>query len=135
MIDVRLLHHLEKLPRIGGERFHIAALALGIDGVERERRLARARQAGEHHELVARDREVDVLEIVLARAAHRDGSPVEQLGQWIGGCGGDPFGGLGSSGFRSAWHAGRSSDGRGHTSTGLYGWPPRFRETAPGVPR
>jgi hypothetical protein len=33
---------------------------------------ARARQAGEHHQLVARDLHVDVLQVVLARAADRD---------------------------------------------------------------
>jgi hypothetical protein len=72
LVEVRLLHHLQKLPRIGGETFHIAALALGIDGVERERGFARARKPGEHHQPVARDLDVDVLEIVLARAADRD---------------------------------------------------------------
>ena len=72
LVDVRLLHHLQELAGIGRERFHIAALALGIDGVEGERGLARAGQAGEHHQLVARDFDVDVFEIVLARAADRD---------------------------------------------------------------
>src|SRR5262249_50228847 len=39
---------------------------------EGERGFARAREPGEHHQLVARDFEIDVLEIVLARAADRD---------------------------------------------------------------
>ena len=72
LVDVRLLHHLQELARIGGERLHVAALAFGIDGVEGERGFARARQAGEHHQLVARNLDVDVLEVVLARAADRD---------------------------------------------------------------
>ena len=72
LVDVRLLHHLEELARIGGQALDVAALALGIDRVEGERRLARAGQAGEHHQLVARDLHVDVLEIVLARAADGD---------------------------------------------------------------
>ena len=71
LVDVRLLHHLEELPRIGGEGLHIAALALGIDGVEGERGFARAGQAGEHHKPVARDRDVDIPEIVFAGAADR----------------------------------------------------------------
>ncbi len=72
LVDVRLLHHLQELPGVGGEGFHIAALAFGVDRVERERGFPRARQPGEHHQLVARDFEVDVLEIVLAGAADRD---------------------------------------------------------------
>src|SRR5262249_21057057 len=69
LVDVRLLHHLEELPRVSRERLHVAALALGINGVEGERGFARAGEAGEHDQPVARDRDVDILEIVLARAA------------------------------------------------------------------
>src|SRR5262249_46329033 len=76
---VRLLHHLQELPGVGGERLHVAALALGIDGVEGERRLARAGQPGEHHELVARDLDVDALEVVLARAADGDHAAVVRV--------------------------------------------------------
>jgi hypothetical protein len=72
LVDVRLLHHLQELAGVGGKRFHVAALALGIDGVEGERGFARAREPGEHHQLVARDLEIDVLEIVLAGATDRD---------------------------------------------------------------
>ena len=70
LVDVRLLHHLEELAGIGRQALDIAALALGIDGVEGERRLAGAGQAGHHDQLVARQVEIDVLEIVLARAAN-----------------------------------------------------------------
>ena len=70
-VDVGLLHLLEELPGVGGERLDVAALALGVDGVEGERGLARAGQPGDDHQLVARDLDVDVLEVVLARAAHR----------------------------------------------------------------
>ena len=72
LVDVRLLHHLQELAGVGGQQFHVAALAFGIDGVEGERGFARAREPGEHHQLVARDLEIDVLEIVLAGAADRD---------------------------------------------------------------
>ena len=72
-IDVGLLHQLQELAGIGREGFDIAALALGIDGVEGERGLAGTRQAGDHHQLVARHVDVDVLQIMLARAA--DGDP------------------------------------------------------------
>ena len=66
-VDVGLLHLLEELPRVGRERLDVAPLPLGVDGVEGERRLARARQAGDDDQLVARDLDVDVLEVVLAR--------------------------------------------------------------------
>jgi hypothetical protein len=70
MLDIRLLHHLQELARISGERLHIAALALGIDGVEGKARLARAGQAGDDDQLVPRQIDVDPLEVMLARAAH-----------------------------------------------------------------
>ncbi len=72
LVDIRLLHHLQKLARIGGQRLDVAALAFGIDGVERERGFSGAGQAGEHGELVAGNLDVDVLQIMLARAADRD---------------------------------------------------------------
>ena len=59
LVDIGLLHHLEKLP--------------GIDGVECERRLSRTGQAGHDNQLVARQIEVDALQIMLARAADGNG--------------------------------------------------------------
>ena len=35
-VDVGLVHLAEELPGVGGERFDVAALALGEDGVEGE---------------------------------------------------------------------------------------------------
>ena len=49
-VDIRLLHPLEELPGVGGQRFDVAALSLGVDGVEGERRLARPAHAREDHE-------------------------------------------------------------------------------------
>ena len=66
-VDVGLVHLAQELPGVGGQRLHVAALALGVDRVEGEARLARAGEAGDHHERVARQREGDVLEVVLAR--------------------------------------------------------------------
>ena len=71
-VHVGLVHLLEELARVGGERLDVAALPLGEEGVERERRLAGSRDAGDHDQPVARDVEVDVLEVVLAGAANRD---------------------------------------------------------------
>src|SRR5207302_4166343 len=67
-VDVRLLHHLQELARVRGQALDVAALALGVDRVERERRLAGAREAGNTDEGVARQPDRDVLQVVLARA-------------------------------------------------------------------
>ena len=72
VIDVRFFHHVEELPRIGAERFHVAALPLGINRVEGEAGFARPGQAGDHDQLIAGDIDIDILEVVLARAAHLD---------------------------------------------------------------
>ncbi len=45
MLDVRLLHHLEELARVGREALDVAALPFGIDGVEGEAGFARAARA------------------------------------------------------------------------------------------
>ena len=69
-IDVGLLHLLEKLPRVGRERLDVAALPLGVDRVEGERRLTRAGQAGDDRQLVARNIDVDIAKVMNARAAY-----------------------------------------------------------------
>ena len=71
-IDIGPLHLVQKLARVGGERLHIPPLALGVDGVEGQRGFARSAQPGDHGEGVARDLDVDILQIVLARAMHGD---------------------------------------------------------------
>ena len=71
-IDVGLAHLFKELTGIGGERFDVASLPLGIDGVEGQRRFARPAQPRDHDEPVARDRHVDVLEVVLPRPFNDD---------------------------------------------------------------
>ncbi len=68
-VDVGLFHQLQELPRVGGQRLDVAALALGVERVEGERALAGAGQAGDDDQPVSRQIEVDVLEVVRARAA------------------------------------------------------------------
>ena len=72
-IGVGLFDALQKLPGIGRQRFHVAALAFGVNRVKGERRLARARDPGHDGQAVVRDFKVDVLEIVNASPAHDDG--------------------------------------------------------------
>ena len=71
-IHVRLLHLIEELPRIRGQALDIAPLALGIERVEGERRLAGAAQPGDDDQLLARDFQREVFEVVLARANDAD---------------------------------------------------------------
>jgi hypothetical protein len=71
-VDVGLFHQLQELARIGRQRLDIAALAFGIQRVERERGFARAGQAGDDDQLVARQVEIDVLEVVRTGAANAD---------------------------------------------------------------
>ena len=68
-VDVGLVHLAQELPGVGRQRLHVPALALGVDGVEGEGRLARARQAREHDQPVARQLQGDVLEVVLTSTA------------------------------------------------------------------
>ena len=72
-VDVGLVHLPEELAGVRRQRLDVPALALGVDGVERERRLARPGQAGEHDEPVARQVEVDVAQVVLPRASDHQG--------------------------------------------------------------
>ena len=72
LVDVRLLHLAEELAGIGGQALDVAALALGVDGVEGKAGLAAAGQAGDHDQPVARQLDGDVLEVVFAGAANDD---------------------------------------------------------------
>ena len=72
MIHVRFLHQGEELAGIGGERLHIAALAFGIEGIERQGRFAGTGQAGDHDQLVAGQNQIDVFEVVGAGTPDHD---------------------------------------------------------------
>ena len=72
-VDIGFFDALEELPGVGGERFDIAALAFGVDGVEGEAGFSRSGDAGNHSYGVVGDLEADIFEIVDARARNRDG--------------------------------------------------------------
>ena len=72
VIHIRLVHLPQELAGIGRERLDVAALPFGEDGIERQGGFARAGQPGDDHQLVARDLDGDILEVVLARADHAD---------------------------------------------------------------
>src|SRR5262249_31852859 len=67
-VDVGLLHHLEELARVCGEALYIAALAFGVDRVERQGGLPGAREPRDADQLVSGQPDGDVLEVVLAGA-------------------------------------------------------------------
>ncbi len=72
-VHVGLLDAIEKLARVGGERFDVAALAFGVERVESQAGLAGAGDAGDDGQGIVRNIEAEVLEIVDARAADADG--------------------------------------------------------------
>jgi hypothetical protein len=76
----RLLHLAQELAGVARERLDVAALALGVERVEGEGRLARSRNPAEDHELLLRDLDGDVLEVVLPRSA--DDDPVRLHDGW-----------------------------------------------------
>ena len=71
-VDVGLVHLSEELPGIGRQGLDVAPLSLGVDRVEGETGLARPRDAGEHDQLVARQFDVDVLQVVFAGTSDDD---------------------------------------------------------------
>ena len=92
VVQVRLFHHREELAGIRRQRLHIPPLTLGIDGVEGERGLTRAREPGQHNQAIARQVQVQILEVVGAGAADAD---TVHGPAWPEGCGR----GLGSTGL------------------------------------
>ncbi len=72
-IDLRLVHAIQELAGVGRECLHVAPLALGVQRIEHQRGFAGAGNAGDHQQFVQRQVDVEVLEVVLARAANVDG--------------------------------------------------------------
>ena len=71
-VHIRLFHLAQELPRVAGQALHIATLTLGINGVEGQGGLARAGQTGHHDQLVSRNGDVHVAQVVLPRALDDD---------------------------------------------------------------
>ena len=69
-VDVRLVHLAQELAGVGREGLDVAALALGVDGVEGQGGLPRARQAGEDDQPVPGQVERDITQVVLTSAAN-----------------------------------------------------------------
>src|ERR1700733_8834987 len=94
-VDIRPLDLVKELAGIRRERFYVASLALGIDGVESERRLAGSGKTSDHGKRVTGNSNIDVAQIVLTCSAHGDmsngheGSENDEVpmnkghGQWV----------------------------------------------------
>src|SRR4030066_1660387 len=65
VIDVRFLHLPQKLTGIGGKGLYVAALPLGIYGIESQRAFPRAGNTGDNHQFVPGDNDVYIFEVVL----------------------------------------------------------------------
>jgi hypothetical protein len=72
LVVLGLFQLAQKLARVGRQRLDVAALALGIQRVEGQRRLARPGHPGKHDELALGDRQLVDVQVVLARAANDD---------------------------------------------------------------
>ena len=71
-VNVGPLQLMEKLPGVDRQAFDVLPLPLGIERVEGQRTLARAAGTGNHHEPVAGDVDIDVLQVMHAGAADAD---------------------------------------------------------------
>ena len=67
-----LVHAVQKLSGIGRKSLHVTPLAFGKQRVKHQAGLAGPAGAGHHRELSGSDIQVNVLEIVLTRAANTD---------------------------------------------------------------
>ena len=65
LVHVRLVHLGQELAGVGGEGFHITALAFRVDDVEGQCGLPRPRGAAYDHKLIAGDVQREVFEVVL----------------------------------------------------------------------
>ena len=71
-INIRALHLIEKLPRVGGKRFDVAALAFGVKRIESERGFTRTGKPCDHGERVAGYFQMNILQVVLPGAPDND---------------------------------------------------------------
>jgi len=75
--QIRRSSGIYELPGVRAEALDEAALPLGVEGVEGQRRLAGARDAGDRHELARAKLEIDALQVVgLGAAEDEHGNPL-----------------------------------------------------------
>ena len=67
-IDVGPLELVEHLTRLGREALHVFAVALRVNRIEGQRRFPRTARPRDHDEFPARNAQLEILQVVLARA-------------------------------------------------------------------
>ncbi len=72
-IDLRFVHAIEELPGVRRKSLDIPALTLRKQGVESQRAFPRTAQTGDNDELIQRQIEVEILEIIVPDAPEADG--------------------------------------------------------------
>jgi hypothetical protein len=72
LVDVRLILEFQELAGVRRQALHVAALSLGVDGVEGQARFSGTGKTGHDHELVLGNVDGDVLQVVRAGAADAD---------------------------------------------------------------
>ncbi|XQU68608.1 hypothetical protein OJJOAM_001339 [Cupriavidus sp. H18C1] len=71
-LDLRAVHAIEELAGVGAEGLDIAPLPFGIEGVEDQAGFAGAGRTRDHRHFAGAQVQIDLLEIVLTRAADAD---------------------------------------------------------------
>jgi len=72
LVDVRLGHLAQEVPGVAGKAFHIPPLPFRIQRVEGQRAFAAAADARQADELIPRQDDRDVAEVMLPRALNHD---------------------------------------------------------------
>ena len=73
-IHIRFFKLFDELPRIRRHAVEKAPLSFGKQDVERECRFSRSAQTGDDHQLLPRNLNVDILEVVLTSTVNVDGT-------------------------------------------------------------
>ena len=71
-IDVRFFHLIQELTGVGRKTLDVAALPFGVESIESQGGFPRPAQAGNYDQFLARNLDLEILEIVLARTTDLD---------------------------------------------------------------
>ena len=71
-VHIGLIHLAQELPGVAAHALHISPLALSVNRVKRQRGFSRARQPRKHHQLVPRNGDIHVFQVMLPRPAHNN---------------------------------------------------------------